>query len=155
MGFRYEAFLVKMRFMLCLESTWYDNLYPTGLTFRIAVDKYTFTWRDIMEGKDQSSTGLDENVAGLLCYLLGFITGIVFLVIEKKSNFVKFHAKQSTITFLGLFVISLIIGWIPVIGTLILILSLILWLVLMIKALQGKRYSLPIVGKMAEEKGGQ
>jgi uncharacterized membrane protein len=71
---------------------------------------------------------------------------------EKKSGFVKFHAKQSTITFLGLFVISLMIGWIPVIGTLILILSLILWLVLMIKALQGKRYSLPIVGKMAEEK---
>ena len=108
-----------------------------------------------MAGKDQSSTGLDENVAGFLCYLLGFITGIVFLVIEKKSGFVKFHAKQSTITFLGLFVFSLMIGWIPVIGTLILILSLILWLVLMIKALQGKRYSLPIVGKMAEEKSDQ
>jgi uncharacterized membrane protein len=108
-----------------------------------------------MEGKGQSSTGLDENVAGFLCYLLGFITGIGFLIVEKKSDFVKFHAKQSTITFLGLFVLCLFIGWIPVIGSLILILSLILWLVLMIKALQGKRYSLPIVGKMAKEKGGQ
>jgi uncharacterized membrane protein len=49
-------------------------------------------------------------VAGLLCYLLGFITGIVFLVVEKKSGFVKFHAKQSTITFLGLFVISTVLG---------------------------------------------
>ena len=105
-----------------------------------------------MEEKERSSTGLEENVAGFLCYLLGFITGIVFLIVEKKSHFVKFHAKQSTITFLGLFVISLIIGWIPVIGTLVLILTLILWLLLMIRALQGKRYALPFVGKLAEEK---
>lgn len=105
-----------------------------------------------MEGKEQSSTGLEENVAGFLCYLLGFVTGIVFLVVEKKSSFVKFHAKQSTITFLGLFVIILVIGWIPVLGTLVWIFTLILWLILMIEALQGKRYSLPIVGKMAEGK---
>ena len=105
-----------------------------------------------MEGKEQSSTGLEENVAGFFCYLLGFVTGIVFLVVEKKSSFVKFHAKQSTITFLGLFVIILVIGWIPVLGTLVWIFTLILWLILMIKALQGKRYSLPIVGKMAEGK---
>ncbi|PIX25879.1 MAG: hypothetical protein COZ69_01995 [Deltaproteobacteria bacterium CG_4_8_14_3_um_filter_45_9] len=108
-----------------------------------------------MQETGQSSTGLDENVAGLLCYFLGFITGIVFLVVEKKSRFVKFHAMQSTITFLSLFVISVVLGWIPIIGLLVYpiwILSLILWLVLMIKALQGKRYSLPIVGKMAEGK---
>ncbi|MGZ3605423.1 MAG: DUF4870 domain-containing protein [Thermodesulfobacteriota bacterium] len=105
-----------------------------------------------MEGKEQSSTGLEENVAGFFCYLLGFVTGIVFLVVEKKSSFVKFHAKQSTITFLGLFVIILVIGWIPVLGTLVWIFTLILWLILMIEALQGKRYSLPIVGKMAEGK---
>jgi len=107
-----------------------------------------------MDEKEKSSTGLDENVAAFLCYLFGFITGIVFLVVEKKSSFVKFHAMQSTITFLGLFVISLILGWVPIIGVLILVLSLILWLFLMIKALQGKRYSLPIVGKMAEGKSG-
>jgi uncharacterized membrane protein len=105
--------------------------------------------------KEQSSTGLEENVAGFLCYLFGFITGIIFLVIEKKSSFVKFHAMQSTITFLSLFIISLILGWIPIIGLLVYpiwLLSLILWLILMIKALQGKRYSLPIVGKMMEGK---
>jgi uncharacterized membrane protein len=111
-----------------------------------------------MEEKQTSSTGLDENVAGFLCYLFGFITGIVFLVVEKKSNFVKFHAMQSTITFLSLFIISMIIGWIPIIGLLVYpiwILSLILWLILMIKALRGERYLLPIVGKMAEEKTGK
>ncbi len=107
-----------------------------------------------MDEREKSSTGLDENVAAFLCYLFGFVTGIVFLVVEKKSSFVKFHAMQSTITFLGLFVISLILGWIPVIGVLIMVLALILWLLLMIKALQGKRYALPIVGKMAEGKSG-
>jgi len=105
-----------------------------------------------MEEKERSSTGLDENVAGFFCYLLGFITGIVFLVVEKESRFVKFHARQSTITFLGLFVISFVFGWIPVIGILIFIFGLILWLILMVKALRGEKYMLPIVGKMAEEK---
>jgi uncharacterized membrane protein len=108
-----------------------------------------------MEGKEESSTGLDEDVAGFLCYLLGFMTGIVFLAVEKKSSFVKFHARQSTITFLGLFVISIILGWIPIIGLLVYpiwILGLILWLILMVKALRGERYLLPIVGKMAQEK---
>jgi uncharacterized membrane protein len=105
-----------------------------------------------MEEKKKSSTGLDENVAGFLCYLFGFVTGIVFLVVEKESGFVKFHAKQSTITFLCLFVITLLFGGIPVIGFFVFLFSLILWLVLMIKALQGKRYLLPIVGKMAEGK---
>jgi len=105
-----------------------------------------------MEEKGKSSTGLDENVAGFLCYLFGFITGIVFLVVEKESRFVKFHAMQSTITFLILFVILLIIGWVPILGILMWILCLILWVLLMIKALQGKRYSLPIVGRMAEDK---
>jgi len=108
-----------------------------------------------MEEKKRSSTGLDENVAGFLCYLFGFVTGIVFLVVEKENRFVKFHAMQSTITFLGLFVISFVISWIPIINLLVYpiwILSLILWLILMVKALRGERYSLPIVGKMAEEK---
>jgi uncharacterized membrane protein len=112
----------------------------------------------VMEGKERSSTGLEENVAGFFCYLFGFITGIFFLVVEKKSGFVKFHAMQSTITFLGLFVISMILGVIPILNLLVYpiwILSLILWLILMVKALRGERYLLPIVGKMAEEKTGR
>ncbi len=100
------------------------------------------------EEKEQSSTGLEENVAGFFCYLLGFVTGIIFLVVEKKSSFVKFHARQSTITFL----IILALSWIPVIGFVFWILGVILWLLLMIKALQGKRYSLPIIGKLVEGK---
>lgn len=109
-----------------------------------------------MEEREKSSTGLEENVAGFLCYLAWFITGIVFLVVEKKSSFVKFHAMQSTITFLSLFVIMGILSFIPILNLLIIpiwILGLILWLILMVKALQGQKYALPIVGKMAEGKG--
>ena len=105
-----------------------------------------------MEEKVRSSTGLEENVAGFLCYLLGFVTGIVFLIVEKQSSFVKFHAKQSTITFLIVFVFILFLGWIPILGALIWIASLILWLLLMIRALRGERYSLPIVGRRVEGK---
>jgi uncharacterized membrane protein len=105
-----------------------------------------------MEEKGRSSTGLDENVTGLLCYFLGFITGIIFLIVEKESRFVKFHAMQSTVAFLGVFVILVVFGWIPLLGTLIWIGSLVLWLFLMVNALRGKQYELPIVGKMAQEK---
>ena len=105
--------------------------------------------------QEASSTGLDPNLAGLLCYLLGLITGIVFLIIEKESRFVRFHAYQSLAVFGALFVLSLIAGFIPVIGTLISILlapvGLILWILLMVKAYQGERFKLPLAGDWAEE----
>jgi uncharacterized membrane protein len=104
-----------------------------------------------MEAKEKSSTGLDENVAGFFCYLLGFVSGIVFLVVEKESSFVKFHARQSTVTFLILLVIFVVFWWIPVIGFLVLISILALWLFLMVKALQGERYLLPIVGELMDK----
>ncbi len=107
---------------------------------------------------EKTSMGLEENIAGLLCYVLGWLTGIVFLVLEKENKFVRFHAMQSIATFLPLMVIAWIIGWIfmwiPFIGwaisTLIWILVLILWLILMFKAYQGEKYKLPIVGDFAE-----
>ena len=64
----------------------------------------------------QTSVGLQPNIAGLLCYVAGWITGIVFLVIEKKSQFVRFHAWQSIMTFAALNVAYLIFFRIPVIG---------------------------------------
>ncbi|WP_217587114.1 DUF4870 domain-containing protein [Lentibacillus saliphilus] len=103
----------------------------------------------------KSSTGMEENVAGLLCYLAGIITGIIFLVIEKENRFVRFHAMQSSITFGALFVLSIVLSFIPIIGWLIGLLitplGFILWIVLMIKAYQGKWFKLPIVGNMSEK----
>jgi len=113
---------------------------------------------------EKTSLGLDENIEGLLCYALGWITGIVFLVLEKDNKFVRFHAMQSIATFLPLSILAWIIGsifmWMPffigwaiggIISTLIWILVLILWLILMFKAYQGEMYKLPIVGDFAEK----
>ena len=104
---------------------------------------------------NKTALGLDENIAGLLCYVLGWITGIVFLVLEKENKFVRFHAMQSLATFLPLFIISMVIGIIPIIGpiisTLITLLGLILWILLMYKAFKGERFKLPVVGDFAEK----
>ncbi len=87
-------------------------------------------------------------------YLLGFVTGIIFLLLEKQSTFVRFHAMQSTILFGGIFVINIALGFIPILGWLAgLLLSLvafILWIVLMWKAFQGEMYKVPKVGDIAE-----
>ena len=103
----------------------------------------------------KTSLGMDENVEGLLCYVLGWLTGIIFLVAEKKSKFVKFHAAQSLITFVGLMVLVFIFAWIPFIGwaiaAIIDIISFILWILLMYKAYKGEMYKLPVVGDFAEK----
>jgi len=104
---------------------------------------------------EKTSTGMQPNVEGLLCYLVGFVTGIVFMVIEKESKFVRFHAMQSIFVSGGLFVaqiilaLSLIFGW--VISILLSLLGLILWIVLMMKAYQGELYKLPVIGDIAEK----
>ncbi|RWZ58237.1 DUF4870 domain-containing protein [Halobacillus fulvus] len=106
-------------------------------------------------GTKKSSTGLQENVGGLLAYLLGFVTGIVLLLVEKENDKIRFHSMQSIIVFGGLFVIGIVSNFIPIIGLLISLLlapvSLVLWILLMVKAYQGERYHLPVVGKMAED----
>ncbi|GGF94117.1 DUF4870 domain-containing protein [Paenibacillus abyssi] len=103
----------------------------------------------------KSSTGLDPKAAGLLCYLGSFVTGIIFLMIEKNSRFVKFHAMQSIVVTATLFVIHFLLGIIPFIGWLISLfitpLAFILWIVLMLTALQGKWFKLPIIGDFAEQ----
>jgi uncharacterized membrane protein len=106
----------------------------------------------------KTSTGLEENVAGLLCYVLGWVSGLVFILIEKENKFVRFHAMQSIVVF-GIYTIALIVlGWIPfigwVIGMLLGILALVLWIILMIKAYQGQKYKLPWAGDFAEKQIG-
>ena len=109
---------------------------------------------DTTPNTEKSSTGLEANLAGALTYVLGPITGILFLVLEKESKFVRFHAMQSTITFVALFVISLVLGMIPILGWLLLLpfqlLVLVLWIFLMFKAFKGEKFKLPTIGDMAE-----
>jgi uncharacterized membrane protein len=99
--------------------------------------------------KQKTSTGLDQNIAGLLAYVLGFITGIIFLILEKDNKFVRFHAMQSTITFLVLLVIGMIPFFGPVLSFIVSPIAFILWIVLMYKAYQGEMFKLPVVGDYA------
>lgn len=118
-----------------------------------------------------TSTGLDENVAGLLCYVLGWITGIIFLLIDKRP-FVKFHAAQSIVVFGGLHVIEIAIGiifgagfmFMGGFGTfglaaalygLVSLLALILWVLLMVKAYQHEKFEVPIAGGIAQSLAGK
>lgn len=113
--------------------------------------------------------GLDENVAGALTYFLGFVTGLIFYLIEEDNEFVRFHAVQSMIVFGGLFVLSFAItfvqiffelipyvGWIfslalGLVSMLLGPIAFVLWIVLLFKAYKGQRYALPGIGDMAEQ----
>ncbi len=106
----------------------------------------------------KTSMNLDENVAGALCYIFGFITGILFFVMEKKNKFVRFHAMQSIIFSIGVVIvlgIFQIISWflwfLWVLTALIWLLIFIVWIVLMFKAYQGEKFKLPIIGDIAEQ----
>ena len=116
-----------------------------------------------MENKDlgTTSTGLQANVAGLLCYSLGWITGIVFFLIEKDNKFIRFHAMQSIILFGGLTVFNIVLSMIlSILGIyygfyfiiqLIWLAAVALWIVLMVKAYQGETFKLPVAGDIAEQ----
>lgn len=101
-----------------------------------------------------TQSGLEPSVAGALSYLLGFVTGILFFVVEKDNPFVRFHALQSIIFFGGLFVVMMFFGLIPVLGFLVNFLlglcAFAAWLFLIVKAAQGVAFKLPVVGDIAE-----
>jgi uncharacterized membrane protein len=103
----------------------------------------------------KTSTGMNPNVAAMLCYLAGWITGLIFFLIEKDNRFVRFHALQSLITFGGLTVLFIFLGFIPLIGWMLFpvlaILQLVLWILLMVKAYQGEQFKLPVIGDLAEK----
>ncbi len=115
--------------------------------------------------RSKSSLGLDENLVGFLCYLFCWVSGLIFLILERKSIFVKFHAIQSTLTFLALTVLKYLIdsiSYVPIIGWLfgrilylaLDVLWLVLWALLMYKAFIGERYKLPFVGDIADRYSG-
>ena len=102
---------------------------------------------------EKSTTGLNKNTSGALAYVLGPVSGIFFLVIE-KDKFVRFHAAQSVVVFVSLFVLQWIFGMtiilIPLVP-LISLLSFVLWLLLVYKAWQGDEWEVPILGKYARQ----
>jgi uncharacterized membrane protein len=110
------------------------------------------------------TSGLSENAAACLSYALGWITGIIFYLIDRRP-YVRFHAAQSIVTFGGLHLIRIVLGMVFGIGffyggfggwgigwlliACIGLLSFVLWIVLMIKAFQGERFMVPVAGDIA------
>lgn len=102
----------------------------------------------------KSSVGnLNGNFAGLLSYALGWITGLIFFLLEKDNKFVKFHAAQSLILFLSITIISMLAGIVPFIGyiinTILNVITLVCWIIGMIKAYNNEYFKFPIVGDIA------
>jgi uncharacterized membrane protein len=113
-----------------------------------------------------AGSGLTENVAGLLCYVLGWLTGIIFLLIDKRP-FVRFHAAQSIVVFGALTVIRIILSffflggysfgmfWLwSMISLLVSLATLVAWILLMVMAYQGKWFEVPIAAGIAKNIAG-
>jgi uncharacterized membrane protein len=110
------------------------------------------------------TAGIEENIAGLLCYLFGWVTGLIFLLIDKRP-FVRFHGAQSIAfniaifpIWIALWIVWLIISHIPIIGLLSLIIFpifglavFVAWIFLMYKAFSHEKFKLPIIGDMVEK----
>ncbi len=105
-----------------------------------------------------SAPGLSDNVAGALCYLLGFVTGIIFLILApyNQSKFVRFHAFQSIFLNVAWFVLWIVLGMLthgliifltPLIG----LAGIVLWLYMMYSSFNNKKVKLPVIGDLAEK----
>ncbi len=125
--------------------------------------------------KAKSTMNMEENIASMLCYVLTWLTGLIFYFMEKENKTVRFHAMQSILTFLPLTILGYVLGWIgapkwsagggwygygnwdPGIPALvwaswgIWLLTAVLWIVFVFNAYQGKKFKLPIIGDIAEK----
>ena len=111
------------------------------------------------------ASALQLNIAGLLCYLVGFVTGIFFLVAEpyKHDSFVRFHAFQSIFLSVAWIVVHLALGmlmsvlpwslWrlVALVSELASLAFFFLILFMMYKAYNTERFKLPVVGDLAEK----
>lgn len=117
-----------------------------------------------------AQSGMSENVAAMLAYVLGWVTGIIFFLIDKRP-FVRFHAAQSIVVFGGLhliqFALAIVFGasmWMTggfgafgfgrALAGLVGLLSFVLWILLMIKAYQHEKYEVPIAAGIAKSLAG-
>jgi len=124
----------------------------------------------------KSSMNMEENMASMLCYVLTWVTGLIFYFMEKENKTVRFHAIQSILTFLPLTILGYVFWWIGIpkwsygggpwglgsydLGIPALVwasyaiwaLTGILWLILVYKAYSGEKLKLPVIGDIAEKK---
>lgn len=100
----------------------------------------------------KGSMGLDDQMGGMLSYL--FITGLIFIFIEKDSQYIRFHSFQAVFLGLALIILNTVLGFIPILGWMISLLlsplTLVLTIFMMYKTYQGQTIKLPIAGDLAE-----
>ena len=104
------------------------------------------------EKTTEKDLGLKKETAGALAYVLGPLTGIFFLVTSKDA-FVRFHAMQSTVVFVVMFVVQWALGITIILfplSALVGLVTFVLWLVLIYKAWQGQEWEVPVLGKVAK-----
>lgn len=104
-----------------------------------------------------TSLGMEENIESALSYVLGPLTGIVLLVLEKENKNVRFHAMQSTIFIGGLLILNFVLSlfrWIPLLGWLFGLINWALGIVIIVAivylaymAYQGKIFKIPYIGE--------
>ncbi len=124
----------------------------------------------VTQTTQSAQPGMSENVAAFLCYLVGWVTGIIFFLIDKRP-FVRFHAAQSIVVFGGLHVINIMVGIVFGAGMmmrggfgafgmgaalygLISLVAFILWILLMVKAYQHEKFEVPIAAGIAKSFAG-
>ncbi len=117
----------------------------------------------------QGTTGLTPNIAAMMCYILMPISSVIFLLVEKQDSDVRFHAWQGTILGAGLYILmialqileallgaiagflgSMIGFFVPIVG----LAGFVLWVVCLVKAYQGERWKIPVIGDMAQKQLG-
>ena len=123
-----------------------------------------------------ATSGLSENAAATLSYVFGWLTGIIFYLIDRRP-YVRFHAAQSIVTFGGLHIIRAIVAMMFGLGwwwggaygfghfgrfgggmallAMLSLLTFVLWIICMIKAYQGERFMVPIAGDIAANLAGR
>ena len=103
---------------------------------------------------ERSSMGMRARTAGWLSYLGGWVTGLIFLLLERENRFVRFHAIQSLIFFGAMGIATTVFSHVPLLGFIgagLGFVSFICWIVLIVAAARGRYYKLPIIGEYAEK----
>jgi uncharacterized membrane protein len=126
----------------------------------------------VVQTTQSAQSGMSENVAAFLCYLVGWVTGIIFFLIDKRP-FVRFHAAQSIVVFGGLHILNIVLGIFffragfmmmggygafgmgSALYGLISLVSFILWILLMVKAYQHEKFEVPIAAGIAKSFAGK
>jgi uncharacterized membrane protein len=133
------------------QQYWYQP-YPPGQ------QQYSAQYTGDVGPYETTSLGMRARTAGLLCYLFGWVTGLIFFLLERENRFVRFHAMQSILFFGILSVLEGLFSYLPFFGPIGGALGLIMfigWIVMMVKAHHGEYYKLPLFGDLAERLIGQ